>query len=278
VNVQGGVPSSKWRGCEEFNIDKEHPRLRHFRARVHLKLKDSNRRNNQNIIQISAYSEMFSLIWKELDVRSGQKALDIGVGIKGFSAKQMLDQKLKVVGIDIDPNCQTLSDELGFPIHICDASLLPFEEDSFDFSLAFFSMHEIDPKKHFDVFSEMKRVSKKVAIIEPLPSTDELSRIYDRIWQEAMESVGKFEIHQPIDYWINLMLALSPKKIAKFQLRFIKKVTKVNVENFCNQSKEHFKRIGVNNRHILEIMDLAEKIAVYGMEQSDAVVIVGSFN
>jgi ubiquinone/menaquinone biosynthesis C-methylase UbiE len=233
--------------------------------------------NNQIIRQITDYSEIFPLIWKTLDVRAGQKALDIGVGIKALSAKQMIEQKLKVVGIDIDPDCQVHGDELGFPVHICDACSLPFEDDSYDFSLAFFSLHEIDPKKHLDVLSEMKRVSKKVVIIEPLPNTDEVGKIYDNIWQEAMGSVGKFEIYQPMDYWVSLMSRLGHAKISQFQLKLTKKVTKANAENFCEQSIEHFKRLGVNNRYTLKIKDLAEKIKTYGMEHSDVILIVGSF-
>ena len=233
---------------------------------------------DQIIRQISDYSEIFPIIWGELGTGAGQKALDLGVGSKALSAKQMLDHKLKVVGIDIDPDCLVHSDELGFPIHICDACSLPFEDDSFDFSLAFFSMHEIDPKKHLDVLSEMKRVSKKAVVIEPLPNTDEIGKIYDKIWQEAMDSVGKFEIYQPMNYWASLMSRLGPKKIFQFRLKLTKMVTETNVEDFCKQSIEHFKKIGVNNRFIDEINDLAEKTKINGMKHADVIIIIGTFN
>lgn len=213
-----------------------------------------------------------------MDTKAGQRVLDIGVGSKAYSAKMMLDKKLKVVGVDIDFDCKVQSDELGFPICICDACSLPFKDDSYDFSLAFFSMHEIDPKKHKDVLSETKRISNAVVIIEPLPSTDKTGKIYGKIWQMAMDSVGKFEVYQPLGYWVSLVSGLKPKKISQFQLKMAKRVTNTNADDFCKQSIEHFKKIGVNNGFIGELYELAEKIKINGMEHSDVIIIIGTFN
>ncbi len=230
------------------------------------------------IKRVSEYDEIFPIIWRELDVSAGQRALDIGVGSKASSSSKMLEKKLGVVGVDIDPECRAQSEELGFPICICDACSLPFQDESFDFSIAFFTLHEIAPDKHKDVVSEMKRVARKVAIIEPLPNTHEIGKIYDQIWQKAMDSVGKFEIYQPINYWVSLLSTLNPRRISKYQIEFSKMVGKANAENFCEQSIEHFKKLGINRKFTNEIKELIEKIKIYGMKHSNVAAIIGYFD
>ncbi|UCE38618.1 MAG: class I SAM-dependent methyltransferase [Thermoplasmata archaeon] len=232
----------------------------------------------QIIKKISDYNEIFSLIWKELKIKGGQNALDIGVGTRAISSKEMLNKKLKVVGVDINPDCQVHSKLLGIPVHICDASFLPFKDDSYDFSLAFFSMHEIDPKKHIDVLKEMKRVSKKMVIVEPLPNTNEIGKLYDKIWQEAMNSVGKFEIYQTMDYWSTLVSRLAPKKKLQYRLKIKKSVTKANADEFCEQGIEHFKKNRVEKKYIDEMKNLTKKIKKSGMEHTDMIVIIGFFD
>ena len=105
---------------------------------------------NETIRQISNYNEIFQLIWRGMGVKAGQKVLDIGIGSKAFSAKQMVDQELEVVGIDINPDCQVHSDELGIPIYICDACSLPFGDDS-DL------LHKIGNTTHMSLGTPLKR-------------------------------------------------------------------------------------------------------------------------
>lgn len=229
-------------------------------------------------IQISDYDEIFSLLWRELGAKAGQRALDIGVGSKALSSKQMQNQKLKVIGVDVDPDCRTQIHDLGFPIHICDACSLPFKDASFDFSLAFFSMHEINQNMHSDVLKEMWRVSKKVVVVEPLPSSDDIGKKYEKIWKDAMRSVGKFEVYQSMDYWDGQVSNLKPKKKLQFHVKLTKKVTEKNAENFCAQSIEHFRRNGVGERYMDEIIELCEDIKKHGMEHSDVTVIIGFFD
>jgi ubiquinone/menaquinone biosynthesis C-methylase UbiE len=233
---------------------------------------------DEQIIEIFDYNEILSLAWNELEIRSGQKALDIGIGTKALSASGMLGQKLKVVGIDTDPECLTHSEKLGIPIHICDASSLPFEEGHFDISIAFFTLHEVDPKNHLSVISEMKRVSKKIVLVDPLPNNDEIGKIYDKIWHEAMDSVGRFEIYQSMDYWVNLVSSYTPKKIRVFRLRLTKKADEKNSVSFCNQSIQHFEKYGIDRKYMNRIEKLAEKIKIHGMEPLDMIMIIAFFN
>lgn len=232
---------------------------------------------DNKIIEISDHKEILSLAWKELDVKPGQKALDIGIGTRALSASAMLDQKLKVVGIDKDSECLSHGDKLGIPIHICDANSLPFEDGHFDISMAFFTLHEVDPNKHLSVISEVERVSKKLVLAEPLPNTEENGKIYDEIWQEAMASVGKFEVYQSMEYWINLVSRYSPKKIKVFRLRLTKKANETDAVSICDQSIQHFKKYGVDRKYMDRIEKLAEKIKINGMDPLDMIMIIAFF-
>ena len=232
---------------------------------------------DNQVIEVSDHNEILSLIWKELDVKPGQKALDVGIGTKALSASGMLDQKLEVVGIDTNPDCLAHSDRLGIPVHICDASHMSFDDGYFDISIAFFTLHEVDPKKHSGVISEMKRVSNITALVEPLPNTGEIGMRYDKIWQDAMESVDRFEIYRSLDYWTNLVSELNPKKLSVSRLRLAKKINTTNAESFCNQSIEHFKKIGIDMGYRDKMKKLEEDIKKHGMNQMEMAMVIGFF-
>jgi hypothetical protein len=66
-------------------------------------------------------------------------------------------------------------------------------------------LHEIDPGFHAQAISEMARVAKRVAIVEPSPPADPLGRRIASLYARAKREQGQFEGYQPIDYWRKLL-------------------------------------------------------------------------
>ncbi|MDQ2992029.1 MAG: hypothetical protein M3R30_04315, partial [Candidatus Eremiobacteraeota bacterium] len=56
--------------------------------------------------------------------------------------------------------------------------------------------------------SELARVAKRVAIVDPSPPTDPLGRRIALLYSQAKRELGQFEYYQPMEYWKKLLQAV----------------------------------------------------------------------
>ena len=93
----------------------------------------------------------------------GMNILDIGCGT-GSLLKLYQEARCKVTGIDSSPSmlniCESKLDGIG-EIHLGNASILPFSDESFDLALSVITIHEMPPSVRSSVMKEAKRVLKR---------------------------------------------------------------------------------------------------------------------
>jgi hypothetical protein len=87
-------------------------------------------------------------------------------------------------------------------------SVIPAKADSFDLAVAFHYLHEQDPFFHAQIVSELARVAKRIAIVEPGPPADPLGKRIARLYSKAKRELGQFEYYQPLEYWRKLLQAV----------------------------------------------------------------------
>jgi len=87
-------------------------------------------------------------------------------------------------------------------------SVIPAKENAYDVAVSIHYLHETDPFFHAQIVSELARVSKRVAIVEPSPPTDPLGKRISLLYSQAKRELGQFEYYQPIEYWKKLLQAV----------------------------------------------------------------------
>ncbi|MBR4697496.1 MAG: class I SAM-dependent methyltransferase [Candidatus Methanomethylophilaceae archaeon] len=87
------------------------------------------------------------------------KALDVGCG-NGKTVSALMEAGLEVTGVDFSPTvigrCKEAYPDATFIE--CDASALPFQDETFDYVVAVHVMENLDDAKLFSAASEMRRV------------------------------------------------------------------------------------------------------------------------
>jgi demethylmenaquinone methyltransferase/2-methoxy-6-polyprenyl-1,4-benzoquinol methylase len=106
--------------------------------------------------------------------QDGMKVLEIGCGT-GTNLELFADAGCEAAGVDLSPSMMDLARrKLGdrADLRLCDASEMPFEDDSFDLVLSFLTLHEMPPAVRSPVMQEMVRVTGadgKVLLIDYHP-------------------------------------------------------------------------------------------------------------
>jgi len=144
-------------------------------------------------------------IWALINIKSGDKVLDIGVGEEARSTKKLVELGAVVTAVDKDESRIALHKSLSATLIQCDASSLPFSDGYFDLAMAFATLHEIDPRSHRRVTREMVRVAKRLAIVESAPWGNPEAKAVGDIARRAYESMGSFEQRRPLGYWMGLL-------------------------------------------------------------------------
>jgi len=104
-------------------------------------------------------------IWSSLDVK-GLTVIDLGVE---NSTRKLVELGARVIGVDSDFKRLRGYKDLDVELVNCDVANLPFGRKIADLSVFYFTLHEIDPRKHEDVLSVVYEISSKVMIVEPSP-------------------------------------------------------------------------------------------------------------
>jgi len=145
------------------------------------------------------------LIWDAMALRAGESALFCGVSNSVDWIKRAVEIGADVSVISNDPS--GVSELRGVPITVLrgSTSMLHAHDASFDVTIAFHYLHEIDPFFHATVVSELARVGKRCVIVEPAPPSDPLGLRIAALYSRAKRELGQFENYHHIDYWRKLL-------------------------------------------------------------------------
>jgi len=113
-----------------------------------------------------------NLIWDALCIESGDRVLFCGFGPDGTRIKRAVDAGAKVFVIEHRDDVIREFEHLGAELVRGSTSVIPAKADAYDVAISFHYLHEVDPFFHAQVVSELARVGKRVAIVEPAPPAD----------------------------------------------------------------------------------------------------------
>lgn len=146
-----------------------------------------------------------TVVWEAIGVEAGSKVLICGYGSEGEAVSRALAAGANVTVIEHRDRAIGQFSHLGAKLLRGSTSVIPAKENAFDLAIAFHYLHEIDPFFHAQVFSELARVGRRVAIVEPAPPGDPLGKRIAVLYSQAKRELGQFEYYQPLEYWKKLM-------------------------------------------------------------------------
>ncbi|MDP9018775.1 MAG: hypothetical protein M3N19_10690, partial [Candidatus Eremiobacteraeota bacterium] len=149
-----------------------------------------------------------NLIWDALCIEKGERVLFCGFGPDGTRIKRAVDAGAKGFVIEHRDDIIREFESLGAELVRGSTSVIPAKADTYDIAISFHYLHEVDPFFHAQVVSELARVGKRVAIVEPAPPADPLGRRIALLYSQAKRELGQFEYYQPMDYWKKLLQAV----------------------------------------------------------------------
>ncbi len=147
-------------------------------------------------------------IWNALALRTGERALFVGVANEGAWIARALEIGLDVTVVAADDAAIALIEKLGAKPMRGSATMIAATENAYDVTIAMHYLHEIDPGFHSQVVSELARVGRRAAIVEPSPPADPLGKRIAALYARAKRESGQFEGYQPIEYWRKLLAAV----------------------------------------------------------------------
>jgi hypothetical protein len=146
-----------------------------------------------------------NLIWDALVIEPGQRVLFCGYGEDGRWVKRALEAGAAVTVIEHRETLLRKYADLDAKQLRGSTSVIPAKADSFDVAVSFHYLHETDPFFHAQILSELARVAKRIAIVEPGPPADTLGKRIARLYSQAKRELGQFEYYQPLEYWRKLL-------------------------------------------------------------------------
>jgi len=113
------------------------------------------------------------------EIHHGEKIIDIacGTGAQVFELSKIASE---IVGVDLSESMINHAQKsckkrnfLNAEFFVCDATHLSgFNENSFDVAIMSLALHQFEPRLHSPILREMKRVAKRIIIVDyavPLP-------------------------------------------------------------------------------------------------------------
>jgi hypothetical protein len=144
-------------------------------------------------------------IWDALALRSGERALFLGLANEGAWVARATEIGVAVTVLSVSDAQIALAEKLGATAMRGSATMIPATENAYDVAVAMHHLHEIDPGFHAHVVAELARVGKRVAIVEPSPPADPLGKRIAALYARAKRESGQFESYQPLEYWRKLL-------------------------------------------------------------------------
>ncbi len=217
---------------------------------------------------------IYNYIFALAGISKGCKVLDIGAG---KTTEYLLNTGAEVVCLDTDREKLEALRNSKAKIVLGDVTSLPFIAKYFDLCVIGFVMHKIDPRLHAQVVKEMKRTSKAVLIIEKEPGFDALQREYDTVWENAMRSIGRFEVYRDINYWAGLIELLHPTTLKKRVYPRMAGISPKKADEFFTHLKNKWEGMGVSEEHIQHLDAIAEKVMAGGMRAHSILAVYAEF-
>jgi hypothetical protein len=149
-------------------------------------------------------------IWDALALRSGERALFLGVANEGAWIARAAELGIDVTVLASTDATIALIGKLGATAMRGSATMIPTADNAYDVAVAMHYLHEVDPGFHTQVVAELARVGKRVAIVEPSPPSDPLGKRIAALYARAKREAGQFEAYQPIEYWRRLLAFVKP--------------------------------------------------------------------
>jgi hypothetical protein len=162
-----------------------------------------------------------SLVWGATGISEGESVLLCGMPNDESVPRRIAELGAKLTVIDSRDRGIKRAEEAGLSVIRGSTSVIPARDHSFDVTLAFHYLHEVDPFFHQQIFSELGRVGKRVVIVELAAPTDLLGRRIASLYSRAKRELGLFEYYQTLEYWKKL-LAIVKVEVAQAVYRFDK--------------------------------------------------------
>ncbi|HEY0394588.1 MAG TPA: hypothetical protein VGD01_08835 [Candidatus Elarobacter sp.] len=144
-------------------------------------------------------------IWDALAIRPGERALFLGLANDGAWAARAVEIGAEVTVLANDGAQLATVERIGATGMRGSATMIGATENAYDVAVAMHYLHDIDPGFHARVVSELARVARRVAIVEPSPPADPLGKRIAALYARAKRESGQFEGYHPIDYWRKLL-------------------------------------------------------------------------
>jgi hypothetical protein len=145
------------------------------------------------------------LVWDAMALRAGETALFCGFANNVDWIKRAVEIGVDVTVIASDSTPVLEFNGLAIRVLRGSTSMLPSHDASFDATVAFHYLHEIDPFFHANVVSELGRVGRRLIIVEPAPPSDALGQRIAALYSRAKRELGQFENYHHIEYWRKLL-------------------------------------------------------------------------
>ncbi len=149
-----------------------------------------------------------TLIWEAVVVEPESKVLCCGYGPDGTAVQHAIKAGAHVTVIEHRNEAITRFSKLDAKLLRGSTSVIPAKDNSFDLAISFHYLHEIDPFFHAQVLSELARVARRIAVVEPSPPADPLGKRIAVLYSQAKRELGQFEYYQPLEYWKKLLQAV----------------------------------------------------------------------
>jgi ubiquinone/menaquinone biosynthesis C-methylase UbiE len=149
-----------------------------------------------------------TVVWEAMGIEPGSKVLFCGYGDEGSEIRRAIDCGADVTVIEHRDAAILRLGKLGAKLMRGSTSVIPAKENTFDIAVAFHYLHEIDPFFHAQVMSELARVARRIAVVEPAPPGDALGKRIALLYSQAKRELGQFEYYQPLEYWKKLLQAV----------------------------------------------------------------------
>ena len=150
------------------------------------------------------------LIWDAMALRVGESVLFCGFSNALNWIKRGVDIGASVTVISNNSAAMREFNDGQITMLRGSTSMVPARDASFDATIAFHYLHEIDPFFQASVVSELARVGKRCVIVEPAPPSDLLGLRIASLYSRAKRELGQFEHYHHIDYWRKLLAIVKP--------------------------------------------------------------------
>ena len=149
-----------------------------------------------------------TLIWEAMTILPKSKVLVCGYGPDGAYVQRTIDMGAEVTVIEHRTDQIRKFAKLDAKLLRGSTSVIPAKDNAFDLAISFHYLHEVDPFFHAQVVSELGRVARRLAVVEPAPPADPLGKRIALLYSQAKRELGQFEYYQPIEYWKKLLQAV----------------------------------------------------------------------